>query len=72
MTDSDIKETGVVKWFNSRKGFGFISADEKDYFVHFSGIISDGFKELQEFDQVEFRIQEDEKGQKAVDVEVVD
>ncbi len=48
--------TGTVKWFNSAKGFGFITNDDgtEDLFVHFSAIVGDGFKELQEGQKVSF------------------
>lgn len=46
--------TGIVKWFNSDKGFGFITSGDKQYFVHFSAIESQGFKALHEGEQVEF------------------
>ncbi len=60
---------GRVKWFNERKGFGFISRDDgDDVFVHFSSIKQDGFKVLYEGDEVEFEIAEGKKGQQAVDV----
>ena len=53
------KITGHVKWFNESKGFGFITPADgsKDVFVHFSAIVSDGFKTLAEGQQVEFSIQ---------------
>ena len=60
---------GTVKWFNSGKGFGFITTEEnKDIFVHFSSIKGDGFKSLSEGDQVEFEVTTDQKGSKAKDV----
>ena len=49
-----IMALGTVKWFNNAKGFGFIQAGGKDYFVHFSEIQADGFKELAEGQKVEF------------------
>ena len=65
---------GVVKWFNSRKGFGFITAseDEKDIFCHFSSIQvdGDGFKTLNEGDEVTFDVVEGEKGAEAKNVVV--
>ena len=63
------RETGIVKWFNDKKGYGFISrASGDDVFVHHSAIIAEGFRSLAEGDQVEFAIQQDQKGQAAVDV----
>lgn len=55
--------TGVVKWFNESKGYGFISDDEggKDVFVHFSAIQSQGFKTLKEGQKVTFEIESDSK-----------
>lgn len=60
---------GTVKWFNAKKGFGFIS-DEKgnDVFVHFSALQMDGFKVLDEGDEVEFEVIEGEKGPQAANV----
>jgi len=58
-----------IKWFNKRKGFGFISQDGgDDLFVHFSSIKRDGFKVLYEVDEVEFGIARGKKGLQAVDV----
>ncbi|MBN2059286.1 MAG: cold shock domain-containing protein [Deltaproteobacteria bacterium] len=63
---------GVVKWFNERKGYGFIAQkDGPDVFVHYSGINGDGFKSLQEGDRVTFEIEEGGKGPAAVNVTVV-
>jgi CspA family cold shock protein len=60
---------GRVKWFNEQKGFGFISQDAgEDLFVHFSSIKQDGFKVLQEGDEVEFEIAQGKKGLQAIDV----
>ena len=61
---------GTVKWFNEKKGCGFIvdPAVGTDIFVHFSAIQSDGFKTLQEGDQVEYELYTDDKGAKARNV----
>ncbi|HNR86934.1 MAG TPA: cold-shock protein [Spirochaetota bacterium] len=62
---------GVVKWFNSKKGFGFIKKEDgSDIFVHFTGIGGDGFKSLNEGDNVEFQIENSDKGPRAIDVRV--
>ena len=64
---------GVVKWFNSKKGYGFISKgeNEKDIFVHFSDINSDGYKSLKPGDKVSFEVGKNDKGEKAIKVEVI-
>ena len=60
---------GKVKWFNDKKGFGFISRSSgDDVFVHHTAILSEGFRTLAEGDQVEFAIKQDQKGPAAVDV----
>ncbi|MGO1470894.1 MAG: cold-shock protein [Tissierella sp.] len=62
-------EKGTVKWFNATKGFGFISGDNgEDVFVHYSAIEAEGFKTLDEGDQVEFEVVEGEKGPQATNV----
>ncbi len=62
--------TGTVKWFNSEKGYGFITTDEgQDIFVHYSAINSEGFKTLNEGDQVEFEVTEGDRGPQASNVE---
>ncbi|MBW1786448.1 MAG: cold-shock protein [Deltaproteobacteria bacterium] len=62
---------GIVKWFNSSKGYGFIEQEDgPDVFVHFSGIAGDGFKSLNEGDRVTFEIEQGQKGPAAVDVTV--
>ncbi|MGM0508410.1 MAG: cold-shock protein [Fusobacteriota bacterium] len=64
--------TGTVKWFDAKKGFGFIQTEEgEDVFVHYSGIEGDGFKTLEDDQEVEFEVVEGEKGPQAVDVTVV-
>ena len=68
--------TGTVKWFDAKKGYGFISdmatENSKDYFVHFSEIQIDGFKTLEEGQKVEFEIGEGTKGEVAKNVKVID
>lgn len=60
---------GKVKWFNEIKGYGFITTDEgTDVFVHYSAIEGDGFRTLNENDEVEFEITEGPKGPQAVNV----
>lgn len=60
---------GTVKWFNNAKGYGFIGRnDGPDVFVHYSAISSEGYKSLQEGDQVEFEIAEGQKGPQAANV----
>ena len=63
---------GIVKWFNDRKGFGFIEQENgPDVFVHHSGINADGFRSLDEGDQVTFEIEQGPKGPSATNVNVV-
>ncbi len=63
---------GTVKWFNNQKGYGFITDEEgKDVFVHFSGLNMEGFKTLNEGQEVEFNLTDGEKGPQATDVTVI-
>ena len=65
-------ERGTVKWFNSAKGYGFISRPGgEDVFVHFKAITSNGYKTLNEGDKVEFEVQQGPKGLQAANVSVV-
>ncbi len=60
---------GTVKWFNGSKGYGFITPEEgPDVFVHYSAIQAEGFRSLQEGDQVEFTIESSPKGPQATNV----
>jgi CspA family cold shock protein len=61
---------GIVKWFNNAKGYGFIGREDDgpDVFVHYSAIVSEGYKSLQEGDQVEFEIAQGQKGPQAANV----
>ncbi|MGJ8455737.1 cold-shock protein [Pseudothermotoga sp. U03pept] len=60
---------GTVKWFDSKKGYGFITKEGgEDVFVHFSAIKSDGFKTLKEGQKVQFEVQQGSKGPQAVNV----
>ena len=62
---------GTVKWFNAEKGFGFITTEEgNDVFAHFSQIQKDGFKTLEEGQEVEFEVVEGEKGLQAEDITI--
>ncbi|MGH9065664.1 MAG: cold-shock protein [Acidimicrobiales bacterium] len=64
--------TGSVKWFNAEKGYGFISqAEGADVFVHFSAIQTNGYRSLEEGQQVEFEVQEGPKGLQAANVRPV-
>jgi CspA family cold shock protein len=64
--------TGTVKWFDEKKGFGFITEDGgKDVFVHYSAILGDGFRKLAEGDKVTFDIKEGAKGPQADQVQAI-
>jgi len=63
------KEQGTVKWFNGEKGYGFIERENgKDVFVHFSAIISEGYKTSTEGQRVEFSVAQGDKGPQAQEV----
>jgi CspA family cold shock protein len=62
-------EQGKVKWFNGTKGYGFISREDgADVFVHFKAINSEGYRTLEENDEVQFEVEEGEKGPQAINV----
>lgn len=64
---------GTVKWFSDTKGYGFIEQEDgTDIFVHFSAIQGEGFKTLKEGQMVEFDIEEDPRGPKAINVRVLE
>lgn len=65
--------TGIVKWFNDSKGFGFITPDQggEDLFAHFSEIRSDGFKSLKENQKVSFDVTKGPKGQQASNIQIL-
>lgn len=64
---------GKVKWFDGKKGYGFIEQEDGggDVFVHFSDIVGDGYKTLEQGDRVKFEVSETQKGKKATRVEKV-
>lgn len=66
--------TGVVKWFNNAKGYGFVTPDqgEQDIFIHFSAIAMEGYKTLKEGQKVEFELQEGPKGLHAANLQAAD
>ena len=75
-SNGDTRFTGLVKWFNNTKGFGFIVPDKdtkvkKDVFVHYSAISGTGYRKLEEGDRVEFAIEETKKGLHAKEVVVL-
>jgi CspA family cold shock protein len=68
-----MKATGTVKWFSRVKGFGFISPDEgeRDVFVHYSAIIGEGYRNLEEGQRVEYNLEQTDKGPQATQVTAV-
>lgn len=65
-------EQGKVKWFNAAKGYGFISRSSgEDVFVHFKAILGEGYKSLNENDNVQFEVEQGQKGLQAVNVSLV-
>jgi len=75
MSEGEMR-TGFVKWFDYRKGFGFIAVkdQDEDVFVHYSNIDMEGFKKLDQGDEVEFELKEnteDEKGPEALNVKII-
>jgi len=67
------RETGTVKWFNDKKGFGFIKREDgDDLFVHHNSIETEGFRTLKENEKVEFEVVTTPKGQAAAKVTIVD
>jgi len=69
-----MENTGIVKWFSRSKGYGFISPDgeaEKDVFVHYSNIVGEGFRNLDEGVHVRFEIEDSAKGPQAVNVTLI-
>ena len=66
------KVQGTVKWFNGSKGYGFIErAEGEDVFVHFNAIVGDGYRNLEEGQQVEFNVVQGQKGLQAENVVVI-
>lgn len=64
------RATGTVKWFSQVKGYGFIEPDgsDRDVFVHYTAIVGEGYRNLEEGQRVEFRIEDSQKGPQATDV----
>lgn len=72
-THNRIYMKGKVKWFDSKKGYGFITREDgKEVFVHFSGIVSDSFKTLNEGQKVAFELGNGAKGEQAINVTVIE
>jgi CspA family cold shock protein len=65
-------ERGTVAWFSNSKGYGFVKRKQgKDIFVHYSGIVGEGYRSLNEGDQVEFEVTQGPKGEQASDVRIL-
>ena len=66
--------TGIVKWFNSQKGYGFISPEDgsEDVFAHYRNIVCSGHRNLEENQRVEFSIEQGDKGLMATNIKVID
>ncbi len=65
--------TGTVKWFDSKKGYGFlICEDGKEVFVHYTGIVAEGFRSLTEKQRVEFEIEGVDRGEQAINVHILE
>jgi cold shock protein len=66
-------QEGTVKWFSAEKGYGFISPDDggEDLFVHYSGIVGDGFKSLEEGEKVTYEVTQGKRGMQAANVSKV-
>jgi len=63
---------GTVKWFDAKKGYGFVTGDDgKDVFIHFSAIKMDGYKKLEENQKVEFDVVDGQKGPQAANVKIL-
>ncbi|HOG34640.1 MAG TPA: cold-shock protein [Petrotogaceae bacterium] len=63
---------GTVKWFDAKKGYGFVTGDDgKDVFIHFSAIKMDGYKKLEENQKVEFDVVDGQKGPQAANVKII-
>lgn len=66
------RETGIVKWFDSGKGYGFIQRDDgADVFIHYKNIQGDGYRTLKQGDRVEFSLKDGPKGLQAEEVEAI-
>jgi CspA family cold shock protein len=67
------RRTGTVKWFDSKKGYGFIELEgNDDIFVHYSDILDEGYKSLRDGQKVEFEIKKDDQGEKAKNVKKIE